>query len=99
MYIFILFAFLIGALFSGVLYEKVRLHSIRLNMQHKGMIPAKDNLSLVLLFNLLFWIFPVFKYRHLGNGEHNVKAQRINYYLIGLFLVGVLFVFLSKYVR
>lgn len=88
-----------GSLFIGVLYEKVRLHSIRLKMQSKAIIPVKDNLHLVLLVSLLFWVLPVLKYRHLGDREHNVKAQRINAYLIGLGLAGGLFVFLSKYLH
>lgn len=59
-------------------------------MQKQGQISKSENLTVNTFGNVVFWFYPVTKYRSIGSGEHNKLASKVNYSLLGLLSVFIL---------
>lgn len=59
-------------------------------MQEQGQISKSENLTANTFCNIVFWFYPVTKYRDSGVGEHNKLASKVNYLLLGLLAVFIL---------
>ncbi len=87
---FIIGGMLMLYLFYSVIYSKIKLYRIRLKMQEQGQINISENLTANTFCNIIFWFYPVTKYRNNGNEEHNKLASKVNYSLLGLLVVFIL---------
>jgi len=56
-------------------------------MQEQGQINQSENLTANTFCNLIFWIYPITKYRDKRNIEHNKLASKVNYSLLGLLVI------------
>lgn len=61
-------------------------------MQEQGEISKSNNLMINTLFNIVFWFYPIIKYRDNGSDEHNKLASKVNHALFGLLVV---FIFIN----
>lgn len=90
--IFIFSSILMIYLFFLVIQGKIKVYYQRLKMQEAGEINKDENIKRNLIYNLIFWMLPVTKYKEKRNPEHNIWLKKVNYSLIGLLSI---FIFLS----
>ena|SRR5690606_1194172 len=95
--VFIIGGLAVLYLFYSVIYGKIKLYRARLKMQEQGQISQSENLTANTFCNIIFWFYPITKYRDKGSVEHNKLASKVNYSLLGL-LVAFLIVSLSNIV-
>lgn len=79
-------------LFYSVIYGKIKLYRVRLKMQEQGQLNQSENLAANTFCNIVFWFYPIIKYKDKKNIEHTKLASKVNYSLLGLLVV---FVFVS----
>lgn len=77
--------------FVQVIYGKIMVHNIRIKMQKKGQIPKHTNINIITFWNMLFWMIPLSKYLEQGNEEHKKWIKKVNYSLMGMFIIMIIF--------
>ncbi len=92
----IIFVVMVYTLYS-INYLKVKLHSILIKLQEKGVINKKRDLNKNALFSQIFWFLPVKREKEIKDDEYKETVKKINRNLLLFFIELAMIFFLIRF--